>query len=224
MMRKLFICLANSKKYNQRCIAGVEVYLGKNQKFHVVLQGERPVWIRPVTKEGRGEVPTSLVEKMKLLDVYEVNVIRPNPKGHQTENVLFDKYSLKKVKTLENVTAEKMNWLLVKEQKCIFYGQHKTIPKDSIHSVNHSLCIVRAENVRFYNKKYREWEVELRLRVQFTYLDAQYDMPVTDVDFLANYQQHPIEEVTDKTIFLTISISNEFEGLFYKLAAGVIII
>jgi len=76
----------------------------------------------------------------------------------------------------------------------------------------------------FYNKKYREWEVELKLRVKFKYSDIRYDMPVTDVDFLAAYQQKPITDLTNKSVFLTISISNEFEGYYYKLAAGVIII
>lgn len=223
-MKKLFICLANSKKYNQRCIAGIEVYLGDDQKFHVIKENKKPKWIRPITKEGRGEVPTKLVADMKLLEVYEVDVIRPSPKESQSENVLFYKKSLKKVKTLTNITVEKMNWLTLKEQAVIFWGQQKIIPKEKIHLVNHSLCLIQAEEVSFYNKKYREWEVELKLRVKFKYSDIRYDMPVTDVDFLAAYQQKPITDLTNKSVFLTISISNEFEGYYYKLAAGVIII
>ena len=223
-MRKLFICLANSKKYNQRCIAGIEVYLGEDQKFHVIKENKQPKWIRPITNEGRGEVPTTLVANMKLLDVYEVEVIRPSPKESQSENMLFYKNSLKKVKTLTDITIKKMNWLAVKEQDIIFWGKQKIIPKESIHLVTQSLCLIRAENVTFYNKKYREWEVELKLRIKFSYSGIHYDLPVTDVDFLEQYAQNSIIDLTDKTVYLTISISNEFEGLYYKLAAGVIII
>ena len=94
-----------------------------------------------------------------------------------------------------------------------------------VHSMyNCQLFSFSFERCPFYNKKYREWEVELKLRVKFSYSGTSYNLPVTDVDFLQQYQEEIANDLVGKTVYLTISISNEFEGLYYKLAAGVIII
>ncbi|EDZ93159.1 hypothetical protein AmaxDRAFT_4043, partial [Limnospira maxima CS-328] len=45
MMSKL-ICLANSRKNNDRCIAGIEISTGK--------------WVRPVTRLDDGRIPVNM--------------------------------------------------------------------------------------------------------------------------------------------------------------------
>ena len=48
-MKAIFICLANSKKYGERCIAGIELTKGANGNLTVVKENGRPKWIRPVS-------------------------------------------------------------------------------------------------------------------------------------------------------------------------------
>ncbi len=59
---KKIICLANSKKHGERCVAGIDIDTGR--------------WIRPVYDNGDGSIPrtTRLVEgrEPELLDVVEI--------------------------------------------------------------------------------------------------------------------------------------------------------
>ncbi|MER3491021.1 MAG: hypothetical protein C4323_01045 [Mastigocladus sp. ERB_26_2] len=72
------ICLANSKKYGDRCIAGIEISTGK--------------WIRPVTNLEFGQVPKEMClvdgEEPKLLDILEILLINTYP-GYELENRLI---------------------------------------------------------------------------------------------------------------------------------------
>ncbi len=72
------ICLANSQKHGDRCIAGIEVSTGK--------------WIRPVSNLDDGRVPRNVClvngEEPKLLDILEIPLAEASP-GYECENRLI---------------------------------------------------------------------------------------------------------------------------------------
>lgn len=72
------ICLANSKKHGDRCIAGIEISTGK--------------WIRLVTNLDGGRVPKNLClidgEELRLLDILEIPLANTGP-GYECENRLI---------------------------------------------------------------------------------------------------------------------------------------
>lgn len=70
-MKKTFICLANSKKYGERCIAGVEISDYDGVQYSVIGSNSQPKWIRPILNREHGEVSGELVGKVRLLDVVE---------------------------------------------------------------------------------------------------------------------------------------------------------
>ncbi len=81
---KRIVCLANSRKLNGRCVAGVELS-----------GGERVGWIRPVSAREHGEV--SEYERQyedgsdpRVLDIMDVPLLETLPKGCQQENWLLD--------------------------------------------------------------------------------------------------------------------------------------
>ena len=81
---KRVVCLANSRKRNGRCVAGIEVS-----------RHRRVGWIRPVSPREHQEV--SEYERQyedgsdpRLLDVMDVPLIEPRPKDYQQENWLLD--------------------------------------------------------------------------------------------------------------------------------------
>ncbi|HXF07313.1 MAG TPA: hypothetical protein VNK45_02115 [Candidatus Acidoferrales bacterium] len=82
---KRIVCLANSRKLNGRCVAGIEITRGN----------KRVGWIRPVSAREHEEV--SEYERQyqdgsdpRVLDVIDVPLIAPKPKDYQQENWLLD--------------------------------------------------------------------------------------------------------------------------------------
>ncbi len=81
---KRIVCLANSRKYSERCVAGLEV------------EGTQlSNWVRPVSRLPMGELGLSerkLTDGSDpaLLDILEVPLLGLRPLGCQTENHLID--------------------------------------------------------------------------------------------------------------------------------------
>ena len=81
---KRLVCLANSYKTGGLCIAGREI-----------TTGGYGAWIRPVSSRPHEELTYfeyrySDGSSPRLLDIVEVNLLRPQPDGHQSENHLID--------------------------------------------------------------------------------------------------------------------------------------
>jgi protein-tyrosine phosphatase len=94
-MRTTFICLANSRKHGERCIAGVEIQPNpQTQQYQLVKNGSRPHWIRPVSNTNYGQVPTQWVERIHLLDVVNLENRGAVPRDCHQENILFEPNSI----------------------------------------------------------------------------------------------------------------------------------
>ena len=73
------ICLANSRKHNNRCIAGINFSTGE--------------WIRPVTNAEDGNVPANLTmvsgQPIETLDKIDIPISQEKGNGHESENRLI---------------------------------------------------------------------------------------------------------------------------------------
>lgn len=217
-MKKYFVCLANSKKYTQRCIAGVE--LVKTQAgFEVLKKNEEPVWIRPVSGGEHGEVPSNLVDHIKLLDIVEVDITGPSPSGYQSENVLFKERKLKIIRQVNNV-EKAIQLLSTKRTHPIFGNKGKAVSVEHIEHLDHSLVLINPSKVEFNLSKSQKGTVQIRAR--FTYHKINYDLPVTDIDFIEEYTKNSDILKDYQNVHLSISLGVEFKGWHYKLVAGVI--
>ncbi|MCA1604853.1 MAG: hypothetical protein LC775_05125 [Acidobacteria bacterium] len=81
VVTKKLVCLANSRKHNGRCIAGIEI--------------ESKKWIRPVSNRSGHEV--SVLERQyrngvepQVLDLISVSLVEARPIEFQRENWLLD--------------------------------------------------------------------------------------------------------------------------------------
>src|ERR1019366_8370022 len=79
---KRIVCLANSRKYSGRCVAGVEV-----------VQGKSGAWIRPVSSRPNEQLHADECSyedgvEVRVLDIIDVPLGLHRPHGHQTENWL----------------------------------------------------------------------------------------------------------------------------------------
>jgi hypothetical protein len=219
-MRKLFVCLANSRKYSGRCIAGVELCRRPDGFLKMVETPEHhPSWIRPVSQSEFGELSSDWVRHIRLGDLIEVDVEnKPITHGYQCENVYFDAKSLQIVEHLD-LTHDRLSRLSVRENSLLFGCRGGSVPVDNLADVDNSLQFIKVEKATL------RWRDEPGMRPQerlvFQYNNVGYDLPLTDIEFVEKYLKDNTILEKAKDVFLTVSLSLPHDGRLYKLAAGV---
>jgi hypothetical protein len=217
-MKKTFVCLANSQKWGQRCIAGVEITDYDGNSYSIVQYGSQPKWIRPVSKSTHGEVPVRVVGRVQLLDVVELEMISECPQGYQSENILFDEKSLKVIGQVE-WSSEKVAQFQHTGIAQLFGNRGKAVHIDAISHVTASLVLIKPTSVRF------RWDTKsdgsTKLRATFLLEGIKYDLPVTDGNFQAKYYQNQQEAINFSEWYFTISLGVKLNDFHYKLIAAV---
>lgn len=215
MNPRYLLCLANSKKYGERCIAGVE--LEKSERaFRILAVDNRPKWLRPVTDSAFGAISETLADRFSLLDVIEIVVTDSAPQGYQSENVKFDETSLRRAAQLRP-SHELLGLVIDRDATNLFGSMGRAVSREKISSVSRSLMCIKPEAVSF-NEKTAE-DGKSQIRATFRFQGHLYDLPVTDVAFCRRFKTR---KIVGENVYLTISLGLEFEGWHYKLVAGVI--
>lgn len=221
-MKKLFICLANSKKYTQRCIAGIELVKSSRPgyRYEIARQNDDPIWIRPVSGSGHGEVESRLVDHINLLDIVEVHVTSACPDGYQTENIWLDERQ--PLKIVEKIDQQHllMDKLLTVDSPELFGNTLKFVDIEEINQINRSLVLIKPANAHVCETLRTARRPQIR--ANFYYHDIYYSLPVTDIDFMARFRQNPDMLRPSAHIYFTISLGIEFEQKHYKLVAGIV--
>jgi hypothetical protein len=218
-MKTHFICLANSKKYGERCIAGIEVNLDENAGYKTILKTYKPKWIRPVTNDEFGQIPASLVQHLKLYDLVELDVIEHQPNGYQSENVLFEKNSIRVLRNL-SMDVDCIEKMCDNYPDRLFGNCGKAIPFDRIKEIDYSLKLVKIENPEFYY--FNSSTCSNQLRVKFMYFTNEYDLVVTDVNFKIAFEADNEILLFSNHFFFVISLGLAFNEFHYKLVAGIL--
>jgi hypothetical protein len=215
MSLRYFLCLANSQKYQERCIAGVEVEKSGNI-FRILKSESRVKWLRPITDSEFGAIPNHIASRFNLMDVVEIFVTKESPRSYQSENVLFEEQSLKRIAQL-TPSHELMQVIIEQDETNLFGNRGKAVSKEHISSVTRSLMLIKPKSVSF-RKKMTEKSSE-QIRANFLFGNHSYDLPVTDPMFCERFKKHGL--IRDN-IYLTISLGLEHNGWHSKLVAGVI--
>jgi len=215
-MKARFVCLANSRKYNERCIAGIELREKSDGNYAVIKDGEIPKWIRPVSTCDHGEVPESQVSGISICDIVEIEIKNTCPNSFQTENVHYS--SLKKVGSIA-LKNSNLNHFADKIHPKIFGNKGRAVCRDVIDDIDYSLMLLKPDSFEIKEQEYDEQD-DIQLRGVFDYKGFKYNLPITDLSFLERY---PKNNTLLSNLFLTISLGGEFRGWHYKLIAGIII-
>jgi hypothetical protein len=222
-IEKILICLANSHKMSERCVAGKEI--GANGPGG---------WIRPVSKRRDRELnPKERCypdgEEPRLLDLVEVPLLEPRPCHYQTENYLInDRRRWRKVgrmgwKDLPNLVdpVEGVLWFIGYSSH---HGKNDRVPEELANRFSHSLLLIHCRDlvatVSTEEKMFAE--VKTIVRIRFQHNTEEYCLSVTDPIFRAEHQEKGSGEYPIPEAYLCLSLGDPLGGHCYKLAASVL--
>ncbi len=218
---KRIACLANSRKRRGRCIAGKEI----------LEDGRIGGWIRPVSDREDEEV--SEYERRyedggdpRVLDVIDVPVVEPRPKGYQRENWLLDPSH-----RWERVRRVALNDLsqftdspgpLWTNGFSTRHGRNDRVPGDN--RLDSSLRLIRVDGLELSVSSPSADFGDFTRRVQgrFRYGGTDYWLRVTDPEYEQRYLQEPNGTYSIGERFVTVSLGEPYQGYAYKLIAAVI--
>lgn len=202
------VCLANSRKNGDRCVAGME--LGSKK------------WVRPISRRYNEAV--SVVERQyadrsepRILDVVTMGLIEKRPSKFQRENWLLD----------HNVPWVKMgriNWeglcSLEEQPEELWINGYSSggrlnnkIPASRQGEIASSLALIRVESVRIGADGF----------VQFEHMGHDYVINLTDPVYEEMLKAKGFLRKKLGESFITVSLGKEWEdGYLYKFAAAII--
>ena len=217
------VCLANSYKHDNRCVAGISLVT----KHWVRLIGNTVPGCLTRT-EARYQDGTDA----SILDVFEVELGEECSSNSHPEDVLISgnawqflrRFDQKSDARLLSSSANKGPTLLNG------YGDRVYCRKFDHKPLENSLELIRPEDLWWW---IREDKGKRKNRAIFRFghvSRTRYDLPVTDPHWLESLRLLPTGIYPHSFFFgderpdtcLTVSLSEAFEGFHYKLVAGVV--
>ena len=220
---KRIVCLANSRKHSERCIAGREL-----------IDDEPAGWLRPVSNRNSGMVSNQEMEYEDgsvpcVRDVIDVPLLKYQPEGYQQENWLlspqhyWEKVDRVKWKDLARL-RDPAGPLWVNGYRTN-NGYNDRIPIARATKLRSSLRFIRVDTVRLVVSTPGEAFEDYRRRVQaeFSYAGEHYAFWVTDPLYENRYASRSLGTYEIGESYLTVSLGVPHkDGFCYKLVAAII--
>ena len=219
---KRIVCLANSRKMAGRCVAGKEIS-GNG------LPGN---WIRPVSSrenESISEPERCYVngDDPELLDIIEVPLLSPKPRGYQQENWLLN--ASRQWRKVGRLPWDELPQLADPEAPLWTNGFHSRggendqVPEDIAGVHDASLRLVRVHDLTVTVSEPSRPSADFPiLRGRFTHCNETYRFRITDPVSESGSVDLPYREYPVGERYLTVSLGEPFEGNAYKLIAAII--
>lgn len=222
--QKTIVCLANSRKWQGRCVAGLE------------WNGTPGAWIRPVGAGEKGVIngerfcPNASGRDPQLLDLVTISFVAPQPHDFQIENQLIVPQSwtysgsVKWQDLLPAVEYVKGQlWANVGHSR---NGQNDMIPEEVAPGLKCSLKLVQPEELTIkVTMEGRAGAEKRKLRGEFSLYGYWYTFSVTDSRMEQELKTcAPGAEKVFRNPLLCLSLSEVLPDVHacYKLIAGVV--
>ena len=201
------VCLANSRKGGDRCIAGME--LGSTE------------WVRPISR--RSSEAVSDAERQyangadpRILDVVSMRLAEQKSDGFQCENWLLDS-------AVQWKKRGRIDWedlcLLEQQPESLWIngysswgGLNNRVPVDRQEEISNSLALIRVDAVEISGDNF----------VHFQYMGSNYAINLTDPVYEEIIRTKGYSRQRLGESFITVSLGKEWHGFFYKFAAAII--
>ena len=219
---KRIVCFANSLKTGGRCVAGREITT-KSYGAWV-----RPVSVRPTAELSLAECRYADQSWPALLDILDIQLKKPAPHHHQTENHVIDK-SRFWARTgelpwtqLENLVEQPASLWINGEHT--YYGVNDAVDQKQALTLSNSLVLIRPESITIRVGKEGATEFPRKTRARFTYGGVEYSLKVTDPVAEQAFQIRGDGEYPLDDVYLCVSLTEPYErdGRCYKIVAGVV--
>lgn len=219
MPEKVIVCLANSWKHHDRCVAGVEL----------VKDSPRD-WIRPVSaRDGHGvsfeERELSGGGDPAPLDVLKIPLLAAQPADYQTENWLLDpdswwskigEWSWGDLRYLEDKPADL--WGTGDSSR---KGENDRVAESAALNLTNSLALIRVKELELHVLDGGFRQVKREVRAIFKYRRVTYDLAVTDPAYRDEYLSRDDGHYRLGTCYLTVSLTEPFHEFCYKVIAAI---
>ena len=223
IIAKRMVCLANSRKKGDRCIAGKEL----------LADGSPGDWVRPVS--GREDEAVNEIERRyrdgtepAVLDVIDVPLIEARPKGHQQETWLLNPghYWTRE----KRISVEDLHRLVDRSERLwingyqTYHGCNDRLPLECADPLDRSLRFICVEALDLYVFAPGESFGNRTRRVHgwFSYANDEYGLRVTDPIYEQKYRGLPYGPHSLGRCYLTVSLGEPYKGYVYKLIAAII--
>jgi hypothetical protein len=219
-----FICLANSYKEKRRCVAG--------------LRKDGSGWVRPVSQRVHGELEYHQYRypdksEPRVLDVLRAGLAEPRPLPHQPENWLIDDTPWQPVERRPSGKYAPILASAVSRDSLLLDSAGGRVAAESLagHPVAASLALIQPADVHWHNLPPLA-DGKKRPRAAFRLGNARYHLPLTDPAYaktlaMLETGEHLARELwipENPKLLFTISLSEPFEGVCYKLVAAVVVL
>lgn len=201
------ICLANSRKNRNRCIAGLT---------------RDGVWIRPVSTLADGAITRSMRDvdgkEPKLLDILSIPLEADGPDfGHQPENRLLKPGPWTRLGVVGVADVEQF----CETRKLLLHTDSDRVPELLIAAKSadkrRSLQLIAVANAQFYRTT--SYTGKDQVRASFRYAGRGYDIVVTDPIVEQRVRKG---EKLSRDCILTVSMGGPYDGNYFKFIAAVI--
>lgn len=203
------ICLANSYKHHDRCIAGIESTSGQ--------------WVRPVSDCEDGRIPKNdrfiNVEKITLLDRVDIPINNRQKQGHEIENFRYTRGSWRI--TGKSHVSDLLRYC---ESDLLYPNYKQAIPYTYLkqNAPVRSLQLIEVKSLICLKNHWDKWKAVI-LDEQYQLMDVE--LSITDPMILSKLEQG---ESISAHALLCLSLGQPWqktandELLCYRLIAGVI--
>jgi Dual OB-containing domain len=214
------LCLANSRKYGGRCVAGIAAGIG---------------WLRPVSSLQNGTLREQHYtcdngHETVPLDVVQMDLVDQRPEPHQPENWIIANSRWRLKTKLQGESAlSVLNHMLYRNANLLGGTSDKAHYEWILgHHATASLALVEPEGLRISIRT--SIAGRKQVRAIFMYAHRFYDLPITDQMFEISvgqfspgeYSRSKIPSLRNHRIFMTVSLGEPFGGYCYKLVAAVL--
>lgn len=221
-MDTLFVCLANSYKHGNRCIAGVEIELDPETNTYSVKRDRcgNPIWFRPINQQtDAGAIPNAEALTLSVFDIVKAHQVVLCPEGAQTENYYYSR--LEKISRISKSTRD-LDEFVDNTHRTLFGNSGVAVHPDKYEELDYSVLMIKSSKVEFYQKDRSEWNKDPQPRGKLMYHGIWYDLPVTDPEFRQIIHNDIVKANSFSDYYITLSLGVEHEKWHSKLIAGVI--